>query len=337
MNADALEQRLTGLVIETPDAGRITARVLSLGRKPRRRQLVRALALGVATLLIATAVLYFVPAADATLADAPIAGDLLRDAGLAGAGNRVTAVGAVSESSGIRLQLIGAYADSTRTVLLIRSNPAVLPLGARVFDAQLTDQFGRSYFSGSGQSDSRTGQIVMTFDALAWPDALTGARITLKVSGVERACASAAFCSDSKSGPYVSGAWTLPAIIGIDEGTVLALPAPGRLGNGNFRFTSVVSTPATIAVDIEVAGMSMTDFGKTVPGKGKERPLFTVDLVGPNGSMDMAGGGGSSFSQDLVGVHLHFWWPRSASSAGEYRLRIVYEGVGEIDRVLHVP
>jgi hypothetical protein len=334
MTTDALEQRLTDLAVEAPAAGRITARVLSQAGRPRRRKLPRLIALGVATLMIAASVLYFVPAADAGLAGAPVAGDLLRDSGLIGAGDRVTAVGAVSDSSGFRLELIGAYADSSRTVLLLRANPAILPLD---FNANLTDQFGRTYRTSSGQSDSRTGEVIAQFEALAWPDAFTGARITLRVTSVESACSSAAFCSESHSGNVVAGAWTLPATIGVDEGTVLATPVRGRLGAGNFRFTSVVSTPATIAVDIEVTGMTMTDLGKTVPDKGKERPLFTVDLVGPDGSLDLTGGGGADYSQDLGGVHLHFWWPRSAASAGDYRLRVVYEGIGEIDRVLHIP
>jgi hypothetical protein len=36
-------------------------------------------------------------------------------------------------------------------------------------------------------------------------------------------------------------------------------------------------------------------------------------------------------------VHLHFTWPRGTSSAGDYRLRIAYLGLGEFDRVLHIP
>jgi hypothetical protein len=340
MTTDALERRLTDLEIEAPEAGRLSARVLSRARKPERRRAPRVLALGVATLLIATAVLYFVPAADAALADAPVAGDLLRDAGLVGAGNRVTAVGAVAESSGIRLQLVGAYADSTRTVLLIRANPAIHPLGSRIFDVTLTDQFGRSYFTGSGTSNSLTGDVVATFDALAWPDALTGARITLKVAGVTLACESAAFCSAAPPGTYVTGSWTLPAIIGVDEGTVLALPPIGRLGSANFRFTSVIATPATVAVDIEVTGMSMLELGKTVDqSKGKGGPALTVDLIGPDGTSynNVGGGGGGDTSEGLGSVRLHFWWPRSSSSAGDYQLHVAYAGLGEFDRVVHIP
>lgn len=327
---DVLEQRLTDFAFETPDAGRITARVLSERRAPRRRY-PRVLAIGVATVVIAAAVLYFVPAADAGLADAPVAGDLLRDAGLVGAGNRVTAVGAVASSSGYRLELVAAYADSTRTVLIVRAEPGI---GLGGFpQPELTDQFGRTYQWNSGMSDSRTGEVIMEFDALAWPDALTGARITLHWSAVQPAA-----CSTVLAVCQVAGSWTLPAIIGIDEGTVLALPAPGRLGNANFRITSVVSTPATIAVDLEVTGMSMEDLNQIAPDGGKGTPRLSIDLIGPDGSSaNMQGGGGGESSDDLVGVHMHYWWPRNTASGGDYHLHIAYLGLGEFDRVLHVP
>jgi hypothetical protein len=337
MAVETLEQRLTDLALEVPDPDRVTARVLSNARIPRKSRLPRMLALVAAVLVIASAVLYFVPAADAALAGAPIAGNLLRDAGLVGAGNRVTSVGSVSTSAGYRLELIGAYADSTRTVLLIRANPAILPLG---LDARVTDQFGRSYFIQSGQADSRTGEVIVQLGALAWPDAVTGARITLKVTDVVPACPSASFCSDPQPGDAVSGSWALPAIIGMDEGTVLALPAPGRLGKANFRFTSVVATPATIAVDIEVTGMPMTELDRIVPvpGNAKGAPALNIDLVGPDGSSyNLRGGGAGETTEDLTGVHLHIWWPRDASASGDYQLKIVYAGLGEIDRTLHIP
>ncbi len=333
MTPDILEQRLAGLTMNVPDSGRITARVLSTAAMPRRRHFARVAALAVATLALMLAVLYFAPRVDAVLADTPVAGNLLRDAGLTGAGDRVTAVGAVATSSGYRLELVGAYADSTRTVLILHAEPGIWIGGP---GPELKDQFGRSYRLGSGMADARTGEVVMTFEALAWPDAITGARITLHWAAIQPVvCVTPAgdisgfpVCSP---GPSVAGSWTLPAIIGVDEGTVLALPAPARLGSANFRFTSVVSTPATITVDIEVTGMTAADLNKRAPDGGKGTALFTVDLVAPDGS-DM-GRGGSEGSGDLI----HFWWARDASSAGDYRLHIAYQGLGEFDRVLHIP
>lgn len=339
MTPDVLEQRLASLTMNVPDAGRITARVLSTAAMPRRRHFARAAALAVATLALMLVVLYFVPRADAVLADTPVAGNLLRDAGLAGAGDRVTAVGAVATSSGYRLELVGAYADSTRTVLILHAEPGIWLGGP---GPELKDQFGRSYRWGSVIADARTGEVVMTFEALAWPDAITGARITLHWAAIQPVvCATPAGDTSGlpvcTPGPPVAGSWTLPAIIGVDEGTVLTLPAPARLGSANFRFTSVVSTPATIGVDIEVTGISYADLLKIIPDGRKGIPAFSVDLIAPDGSMNMAGGGGTDFSEDLTGVHLHFTWPRSASSAGDYRLQIAYLGRGEFDRVLHIP
>jgi hypothetical protein len=334
MSADSLEQRLIDLTVDAPDAGRVTARVLSRTGKARRRPFPRLISLGVATLVIASVIAYFAPAADAVLADTPIAGDLLREAGLIGAGNRVTSVGAVASSSGYRLELVGAYADSTRTVLLLHAEPGI---GLSGPGPELTDQFGRTYQWGFGTSNAQTGEVTLQFEALAWPDAITGARITLQWTSVQTA-ACAMQPGDTSGGPcIVAGSWTLPAIVGIDEGTVLALPAPARLGSANFRFTSVVSTPATIAVDIEVTGMSFADLTKDVPYGGKVMPLFSVDLVGPDGSMDLGGGGGADFSEGLVSEHIHASWPRQASSAGDYRIEIAYVGLGQFDRVVHVP
>ena len=332
MTIDALEQRLTDLAFDRPDAGRVTARVLSLARKRRRPAVARLGALAAATLLIAAAVVYFVPAADAVLADTPIAGDLLRSAGLTGAGNRVTAVGAVASSSGFRLQLVGAYADSTRTVLLLRANPAILPLGPPSLDPQLSDQFGRTYHVQSELTDSRTGQVIIEFEALAWPDALTDARIALNVTALKRACASAQFCTDPVSSePMVRGSWTLRATVGVDESTSLALPAPAHLGPATFNFTSVRSSLATIGIEMSVKGATFDDLQQRVADGRKGTPVFTIDLFAPNGDTATAS---YSLGEDQRGPLIQFLGYRFGP--GNYRLHISYRG-SDVDRLLMVP
>src|ERR1700687_5692006 len=249
MALDLLEQRLADLAVDTPDPGRVTAFVMSRAARRGRRHLARAAAIAVATVTLMAAVLYFAPAADVVLADTPIARELLRDAGLLGAGNRVTAVGAVSTSSGVRLQLIGAYADSTRTVLLVHAEPAVRPSGLGPTDT-VTDQFGRSYFINRSMSNGLTGNIVFQAEPLAWPDAITGARITLHLTGLVPVTCTGSPPVDPKAhhddeGVHLAGSGPLPATLGVDESTTLALPAPAQLGPATFRFTSVRSSSAT--------------------------------------------------------------------------------------------
>jgi hypothetical protein len=334
MTSDTLEQRLVALVLETPDPGRVTARVLARALKPSRPRLPRALALALVTVLVAVGVLYFVPAADVALADAPIAGPLLQDAGLVGAGNRVTSLGASAASSGYRLELVGAYADSTRTVLLIRSEPPTLIVGAE--QPELKDQFGRTYPLGSAVTNGLTGTLALQFDALAWPDAFTGARITLYLNQVTPVTCVAGpsgkpadyVCTE---GAAVVGSWTLRATVGVDESTNLALPAPGRLGPATFRFTSVRASAATIAIDIDAIGVTSDDLNARIPNGGKGTEVFTIELLSPSG--EVANG-----SYQLVdyqnGVHILFLGYRVAS--GEYRLHISYQG-SEFDRTLTIP
>ena len=331
-NLDALEQRLADLTLEIPDAGRISGRVLARARKPRRSHFMRVLVVGSATVVVAAGVLYFVPAVGVALADAPIAGPLLRDAGLVGAGDHVTSVGARATSSGFRLDLVGAYADSSRTVLLLQANPAILPLGGSGVDVQLNDQFGRSYLMQSFQTDSRTGQVIAQFEPLAWPDGLTGARITLKITAVQGACRSAAFCTDPVAdGDVVQGSWTLPATVGLDEDIALQLPATAHAGVAAFQFTSIRSSSATIGIDIAVKGVTFDDLQQRFPDGGKGTPAFTIELFGPSGNV---ASGGYSIGGDQRGLMIHFLGYRSG--AGDYRLHISYRG-SDVDIVLTIP
>jgi hypothetical protein len=334
MTADSLEERLAGLAIEVPDAGRVTARVLASSHARRRRGFPRRIASVVALLLIAASVLYFVPAADSVLADAPIAGDLLRDAGLVGAGNRVTAVGAVATSAGYRLELVGAYADTTRTVLLIHSEPAIwLPVFTQ---PELRDQFGRTYNMGSASMNALTGNLVMQFDALAWPDGITGARITLYLTAVAPVtCVTApsgnpadAVCS---IGSAVAGSWTLPATLGVDEGRGLALPAPAHVGPATFRFTSIRSSAATIEIDIDVQGATADDLTQRIPNGGKGKAVFDIQLLAPSGD---AVSGSYEIYGGQRGVYILFVGYRVAP--GDYSLQISYRG-GKVDSLLTVP
>jgi hypothetical protein len=287
MSIDLLEERLHNLSLETPDAGRVSARVLSRSAARRRRRWPRIAALGLANVALLALVAYFVPAADAVLADTPIAGDLLRDAGLVGAANRVTSVGALSTSSGYRMELVGAYADSSRTVLLVHASPAItLP----AFAQELSDQFGRTYRIQSATTNALTGNLVMTFEPLAWPDAITGARITLRMTSVEPVTCVASPSGDlaqtvCTNGQPIVGTWTLPATLGVDELRALAVPAPAHLGPATYRFTSVRFSAATLSIDIDVTGLTAADLDRRIPDGGKGTAVFSIELLDPSGDV----------------------------------------------------
>ncbi|GAC1472112.1 MAG: hypothetical protein PVS3B2_01640 [Candidatus Dormibacteraceae bacterium] len=338
MTLDVLEQRLADLAVDSPDPGRVTAMVMSRAAGPRRRHVARAFAIGVATVALMAVVLYFVPAADVVLADTPIARELLRDAGLLGAGNRVTSVGAVSTSSGYRLELVGAYADSARTVLLVHTEPAVWLWGSGSgTDLEITDQFGRHYRLKSGTGNGLTGDSILDFEPLAWPDAIIGARITLHLTSVVPFTCTGSPAVDPAGlkctqGSPVAGSWTLPATLGVDDGTDLALPAPAKLGPAGFRFTSVRATPATITVDFEITGVTWDELNRRIPDGRKGTPVFTIHLLDATGdivtSSYQTSGKDEGVRARLLGKRL---------KPGEYHVHVTYVGYGEFDRVIRVP
>jgi hypothetical protein len=326
MTTELLEKRLQNLSVETPDAGRVAARVLSRASRRRARRLPRALAAGVATVALLVLIAYFVPAADTAVASVPFAGDLLRDAGLVGAADRITSVGSEATSSGYRLQLVGAYADSTRTVLLLHADPAIDIGGPLAM--QLTDQFGRSYFLQGGTANLRTGDSVLQFDSLAWPDGITGARITLHISSVNTA-------DETGPGQPVAGSWTLPATLGVDRATALPSPADANLGPAHFHFRSLSYTPATISIDMDVTGVSSEELGRIIPDGRKGTPALTINLFDPSG--ELINGSGGSGGNDIFGaVHIQFLGFR-LGHAGKYVLRVSYAGEGQFERVLMIP
>lgn len=325
MTAELLEERLRNLAVQTPDAGRVSARILAARANPSGPPMPR-IALGaVAFVVLAALIAYFVPAADTAVADVPFAGEMLRDAGLVGARDRITMVNATSTSAGYTLKLAGAYADSSRTVLLLNSNPPSLPgFGNAV---QLTDQFGRSYAYQGGVEDMRTGEETMQFEPLAWPDAITGARITLHVTSLQPPDATGI-------GPAVAGSWTLRASLGIDVAKALPLPASASLGPAHFTFTSVSYSPATIEVDMTVSGVTDADLSRVVPGNsGKGSPALTVIMLDPSGQI-INGTGGSGGG--LNATNIRFFGFRQ-SGPGNYTLRVGYYGYGTFERLIAVP
>ncbi len=317
MTTELLEKRLESLAADAPDAGRVSAHVLSASPGRVRPVWPRVGLSLVGVIVLVALVAYFVPAADTAVASkAPWGGDILQWAGLVGARDRITYVDSEASSSGYSIRLEGVYADSTRTVLLLHAEPvAVFP-----FRASLTDQFGRSYEPNGGVADTRTGDSSVEFEPLAWPDQYTGARITLRVSQLQ-----------TVPGAFVNGLWAVTATIGVDVAKPLPAPADGQLGPAHFHFTSASYTPATIQVDFEVTGVSPEDLGRIVPDGGKGGPALIVLVLDPSGQVinGNSAASGAPYSYHALGFR--------TGGGGDYVLRVSYYGYGSFDRVIRIP
>lgn len=92
------------------------------------------------------------------------------------------------------------------------------------------------------------------------------------------------------------------------------------------------SSSATIAIDIEVTGVTAEELSRRIPDGKKGIEVFAINVVGPNG--EVVNGNGGNFPNEQ-GVHLHVYGYRIAP--GEYHVHATYQGYGEFDRVLHVP
>src|SRR5436190_16119164 len=159
---DALALRIATLEIPV-DVSRVTQRVLADRRKPRGmsmrwRVLV---AVPLALLLVSAAASYYAPVFAQVLADAPVAGSIsgpmLRQFGLAGMPHRVSAFGDKATSAGYAAELVGGYADASRTILFVRVDPParMLPTFGNV---ALSDQFGHTYRMTGGTANTATGE-----------------------------------------------------------------------------------------------------------------------------------------------------------------------------------
>ena len=304
MTTELLEQRLRDLSVGVPDAGRVSARALAPAHRWRRWPTV---ALGsIAALTLAAVVAYFVPATGTVVAKMPVAGDVLN------VGDRVTVVGATTSSSGYRVTLVAAYADETRTELKLLLSPAAM-IGP---GAAITDQFGRTYGATSSDGDLLSGEVVADFEPLAWPDSVTGARITIRITEIEP--------GPDPSAAAVRGSWMLHATLGVDEGTLVAPPAPMTLGRAHVRFKSVIYTPASVAVNLEITGIApvQLDFGVPDPSKLNGTGALTLDVLDPDGNSVL---GSSSSDSDWFGVtHVHMLGNRHGS--GRYSIVVGYRG-----------
>lgn len=329
-----LEDRLADLDLPMPDT--LVPRILAQAAQPaagrtravRRRPPWATAAIAVVLLIVGVSgASFYAPRFAQALADAPIVGTAvgpaLRSAGLAGLQGRFTALDSRATSSGYIVRLVAGYADSNQTVLVLKVEPPDHDFFAQ---PRLTDQFGRAIGLRGGMSDQRTGDNVLLFNGVPWPDSVLGARLRLHSTVLEAL----------PNGQPVSGDWTLEGTIPVESSRALALPAAGTLGDSTFRFTQVEASNATVSIHMEISGPLAKQLdrtvGETIPGVAKPHKAFLYDLVDASGNpatglfaSTSTGIGPAQFSASWVITH-----------PGVYRLRFTYEGVGSFERSITI-
>lgn len=331
----SLEDRLADLDLPMPDTlvPQVLARAAAPGARRssvHRRSRWATVALAVVLLIVAVSgATFYAPRFAQALADAPIVGTAvgpaLRSAGLAGLQGRFTALDSRATSSGYTVRLVAGYADKNQTLLVLSVDPPDHMLFGRT---QLTDQFGRTIAISGGVSDARSGDNVLIFAGLPWPDSILGARLRLRVTTLAAAA----------GGQTVAGDWTLQGTIPVESSRPLSAPAAGALGDSTVRFTRVEATNATVSVYMEISGPLATQLdrmvGPTIPDVAKPHLAFSYELVDASGHvathMNATGSTG-------IGPAAQVWAGWVITHAGNYRLRIAYEGVGSFERTITVP
>lgn len=317
---DELGQRLRDLPITRPDADSVVTNVMRLQRVPATRprplaRVMRPIAAALVGLVGLWGVFYFSPATGAVLAGAPGVGSMsawvLDYAGL-GTGSYVTAQDAAAAHSGVTVRLIGASANSLRTVLLLRVSPA----NYTFVGGNLTDQFTTSYDMRGGYGDSRTGDWAVIFAPPSFVAMALGMRFTLTFDGFEG------------GGAIVVGTWSLSGTVLSHQGRSFTAPQPAALGGVTITFSSGTEADGVLELTAHLTGVTADQLGLGRKQRPGEVAPLTVTMADSTGTQlevpySLAGEPGG-LALDILAY--------GVSDRGTYTLTISIQGVGSVVR-----
>jgi hypothetical protein len=317
----SLESRLRDLEFDVPGDLSFRAKA-GAAAKPGRRVHLSRVAVTLAVLLVVAVAAnagatYFAPTYGQALADGPagaITEPLLRASGLtAGA---VTPVDLSATSDGHTIRLVGAYADGLQTVVFLQvdgrplavPSPPVGKVAADEYlaDETLTDQFGRHYASRGGSGTSWT-----VYEPLAGPASTVGGRLTLHVSRLTATREGDPSGGPDVRAPHFDGDWTFHFVLVSRPAQDLPRPAPIRLGDTTYTFTSVRAA-TTLAVHIRVSGGAVSRWNAGLGGDLGD--AYFVELYDRAGRPQREGFG--EFGGDSIDLS---WF---LAGPGRYRLHV---------------
>ena len=321
---DQLAQRLRELQLDQPRPGPITVRVLAAAARPAPVRRLPRLAIAATLLLLALpvtwGVLYLSPATAAALADASGPGgfssEILDNVGL-GTGSGITAQSSSATSSGYRVQLVGVYADSIRTVILLRVQPGAMVSGF----PRLRDQFGTTYEMRGAEGNLETGDEAMIFEPPSGLVSLTGLRFTLEMNELM-----------NMSPHSVHGGWTVKGVVLLNAVKHLAAPASGTLGRGTVTYIDARYGGRVVSIRAEVRGVSLAGEVPAANPGSKPTPRFDIKLMRPDGSLAQRLLSEWKSSSDVA--ELDATWVNI--EPGTYSVILTLAGEGQLQRALVV-
>ena len=322
MNENEIRARVRDALGESSYPDALTTRVAGRMREPRTASSPRAMGFVAAVLaLLIVGTLVFVRMQSGTTPQPAIpfgspgpvnpnaqlpAADLT-PANLGGAAaDLVTPFNIAAQSSGRTVTLIGAYADTARTVLFFRTMPA----GA--FGAvQVADQEGPMNFGGSG-GVGVAGDLYTVVDGGPHVGADGLAHLTVNMFDI----------GQEPTAAHQSGSWNFALALRVQPSVQLAL-IPALTSLGPWKVTVVAEvTPAVIHLRAVIEGLAPT------PGGDSKVTLFDAagaPLTPSSGTVELSQGGS----------RIDNIWPRP-SHAATYQL-VISAGVHEYRGAVAVP
>jgi hypothetical protein len=241
----------------------------------RMNRVIAGTAIGVALVLAAcgrvtTAIPVATPATSLHPATSLVVTHLLPVADLAAArltdvAELVTPLEIASVDNGRTVTLIGAYADTARTVLIFRESPDMgLP------SASVNDELGlinASSSAGPVRSPGVRSDYYFALDGGPHPGLDGMAHLAITISGLSRW---------TPAGGYVNGNWAFNAALAVQSGQLLAAPNQFRLGAWNVTVETLELTPAVVHLQTVVNGASP----EALVGPGNGAFVELVDAAG---------------------------------------------------------
>jgi hypothetical protein len=238
----------------------------------------------------------------------------LETAGLTPVADLVTPLQISSTDKGRSIMLIGAYADTARTVFVFRETPDMgLP------DVRVSDEHGLVSAGGSGgpiHSPGFRGDYYATLDEGVHPGPDGVAHLTLNIARLQ---------IWSPAGGIVEGNWAFTVAVNVQPGQILVAPNPFRLGTWKVTVVMLEITPDVVHMEAVVNGAS------PVALEGPWIPPF-VELLDTAGNPVrlLVGGAGITVPKGQLNP-INYQNSRSRNqwlrpAAGTYRLR--FQGNG---------